>query len=98
MKHKASPKPQQDSTHPIDSTFAEIRALIQRTQPQAIQAVNTELIALYWQVGEYIYAHDKRVSTLLRQLPWTHNLIILSQSKRTEERELSLKMAILPRR
>lgn len=40
------------------------------------------------------YRHDKKVSPLVRQLPWTHNLIILSQSKRTEEREFYLKMAI----
>ncbi len=39
--------------------------------------------------------HDKPiVSALLRQLPWTHNLIILSQSKRTEEREFYLRLAI----
>lgn len=29
----------------------------------------------------------------MRQLPWTHNLIIMSQSKRPEEREFYLKMA-----
>jgi predicted nuclease of restriction endonuclease-like (RecB) superfamily len=40
------------------------------------------------------YQEDKKVSALLTQLPWTHNLIILSQSKRSEEREFYLKMAI----
>jgi len=30
----------------------------------------------------------------VRQLPWTHNLIILSQSKTPEEREFYLKTAI----
>jgi len=40
------------------------------------------------------YQGDKKVSALLTQLPWTHNLIILSQSKRPEEREFYLKMAI----
>ena len=139
MKHKASPKPQHDSTHPIDPAFAEIRELIQRARQHAVHAVNTELVGLYWQVGEYIsrkiaaaewgdgvvdelarylartqpglkgftrpnlfrmrqfyetYAHDKKVSALLRQLPWTHNLIILGQFEHTEEREFSLKMAI----
>ncbi len=39
------------------------------------------------------YQHDEKVSALLRQLPWTHNLIIFSQSKRPEEREFYLKMA-----
>ena len=33
------------------------------------------------------YRHEDKVSALLTQLPWTHNLIILSQSKRQEERE-----------
>ena len=39
------------------------------------------------------YRQDEKVSPLVRQLPWTHNLIILSQSKRPEEREFYLKMA-----
>lgn len=43
------------------------------------------------------YQEDKKVSALLTQLPWTHNLIILSQSKRPEEREFYLKMAIKER-
>lgn len=30
------------------------------------------------------YPSDEIVSPLVRQLPWTHNLIILSQSKRPE--------------
>lgn len=34
------------------------------------------------------------VSPLVRQLPWTHNLIILAQSKRPEEREFYLRMAV----
>ena len=40
------------------------------------------------------YQDDPIVSALLRQLPWTHNLTILSRSKRPEEREFYLKMAI----
>lgn len=43
------------------------------------------------------YQGDEIVSPLVRQLPWTHNLIILSQSKRPEEREFYLKMAITER-
>ena len=39
------------------------------------------------------YQHDAIVSPLVRQLPWTHNLIIFSQSKRAEEREFYLRMA-----
>jgi predicted nuclease of restriction endonuclease-like (RecB) superfamily len=40
------------------------------------------------------YRHDEKVSALLTQLPWTHNMIILSQSKRPEEREFYLRMAV----
>ncbi len=43
------------------------------------------------------YSKDSIVSPLVTQLPWTHNLIILSQSKRLEEREFYLKMAIKER-
>ena len=39
------------------------------------------------------YPEAQIVSALLTQLPWTHNLIILSRSKRPEEREFYLKMA-----
>ena len=39
------------------------------------------------------YRGDEKVSALLRQLPWTHNLLILSKSKRAEEREFYLRMA-----
>ncbi|MEQ1525968.1 MAG: DUF1016 N-terminal domain-containing protein [Gallionella sp.] len=40
------------------------------------------------------YRDDEKVSPLVRQLPWTHNLIILNQSKRPEEREFYLRLAI----
>lgn len=40
------------------------------------------------------YRDDEKVAALLRQLPWTHNLIILSQGKRPEEREFYLRQAI----
>ena len=40
------------------------------------------------------YTFDKKVSPLVTQLPWTHNLLILSQSKRPEEREFYLRQSI----
>lgn len=40
------------------------------------------------------YRDDAIVTALLTQLPWTHNLIILNQSKRSEEREFYLRLAI----
>lgn len=122
-----------------DASFDEVLALINTARQQAVQAVNTKLMELYWQVGAYIstkleqaewgdavvqqladhlaktqpslrgftrpnlfrmrqfyetYRNDEKVSPLVRQLPWTHNLIILSQSKQPEEREFYLRMAI----
>lgn len=40
------------------------------------------------------YQGNGKVSALLRQLSWTHNLIIFSQSKQEEEREFYLRMTI----
>jgi len=40
------------------------------------------------------YCDDKKVSPLVRQLPWTHNTIIVSQAKSAEEREFYLRTAI----
>jgi len=119
--------------------FSEITQLIAAARQRAVQAVNTALIDLYWQVGQTIsrkievaewgdgvvarlaehlaltqpglrgftrpnlfrmrqfyeaYRDDEKVSPLVRQLPWTHNLIILNQSKRPEEREFYLRLAI----
>jgi len=38
----------------LTTSFAEIVDLIQQARQRAFHAVNTELIDLYWQVGEYI--------------------------------------------
>ena len=40
------------------------------------------------------YRRETKVAALLRQLPWTHNLLILSKCKRTEEREFYLRLAV----
>ena len=114
--------------------FAEITQLIVAARLRAVQAVNTTLIDLYWQVCQTIsqkiaqaqwgdgvvaqlaahlahtqpglrgftarnlfrmrqfyeaYQGDAIVAPLAKLLPWTHNLIILNQSKRPEEREFS---------
>src|SRR5262245_1367218 len=36
------------------ASFEEVLALIEAAKRRAYQAVNTELVGLYWQVGEYI--------------------------------------------
>lgn len=39
------------------------------------------------------YKGEEKISPLVRQLPWSHNLLILGKSKRAEEREFYLRMA-----
>jgi predicted nuclease of restriction endonuclease-like (RecB) superfamily len=38
----------------LTGEFAEVLALIEAARRRAYQAVNTELVGLYWQLGEYI--------------------------------------------
>ncbi|SFQ40471.1 YhcG family protein [Variovorax sp. 770b2] len=126
----------------VEATFAEVVDLIEQARQRAYQAVNTELVALYWKIGRYIsakieaavwgegvvdrlaehlartlpgqrgftrrnlfrmrqfyevYRGDEKVTPLVTQLPWTHNLIILTQAKRAEEREFYLRLAVQER-
>lgn len=123
---------------PVERAFDEIVELIRAARQQAVRTVNTELIELYWRIGDYLhrkiesdgwakgtvvqlaayiaqrepglrgfspqnlwrmrqffvtYRDDPKLSPLVRVLPWTHNLIVLGQSKRREEREFYLRMA-----
>ncbi|QXH52213.1 DUF1016 family protein [Pseudomonas fakonensis] len=123
----------------MSGRFDEVLGLIQGARQRAVQAVNTQLIELYWQVGAYIshklasaewgdgvvklladhlvetqpglrgftranlfrmrqfyevYQGDEIVAPLVRQLPWSQNLIILGQCKREEERVFYLRMAV----
>jgi predicted nuclease of restriction endonuclease-like (RecB) superfamily len=125
-----------------DTRFAEVIGLIESARARAYQAVNSELVALYYQLGEYIskkianaewgegvvdelavalarrypglrgfarrnlfrmrqfyeaYRGREKVSALLTQLPWTHHLIILGQSKPPEVQEFYLVAAIKER-
>ena len=130
---------QPDVAEPVETSFAEVVSLIEQARQRAYQAVDSELVGLYWRIGQYIsaklatavwgegvvdrlaqhlartmpgqrgftrrnlfrmrqffetYSSDEKVTALLTQLPWTHNLIILTQSKRPEEREFYLRMAV----
>lgn len=121
------------------STFTEIARLIQSSRTRALQAVNQDLIELYWEVGRIIsgkienaewgaavvdrladflkrtepglkgftqsnlfmmrqfydaYRDHRIVHALRGQFSWTHHRLILAQSKRPEEREFYLQMAI----
>ena len=42
---------------PVESAFTEVLQLIQAAKQRAYQAVNSELVTLYWQVGEIGRAH-----------------------------------------
>ena len=133
---------QPDAAEPVETAFAEVVGLIEQARQRAYQAVDSELVGLYWRIGQYIsaklaaavwgegvvdrlaqhlartmpgqrgftrrnlfrmrqffeaYSADEKVTPLVTQLPWTHNLIILTQSKRPEEREFYLCMAIQQR-
>lgn len=126
----------------LEHSFTEVARLIQSARERALQAVNTGLIDLYWQVGEYIsrkietaawgegvveqlasylarhhpelrgftrpnlfrmrqfyevYRRHEKVSPLVRQLPWTHNIMILGKCKLQEEREFYLHLAVKER-
>jgi predicted nuclease of restriction endonuclease-like (RecB) superfamily len=125
-----------------EKSFAEVVEMIHSARGRAVAAVNTELVDLYWRIGEYIsrklesaawgegvvdelagyiqqrqpnargftraslfrmrqfydvYRDDEKVAPLVRQLPWSHHLIILGQSKRPEEREFYLRLAVRER-
>jgi predicted nuclease of restriction endonuclease-like (RecB) superfamily len=128
--------PRRQSSDLIPSRdFDEVLALIEAARRRAYQAVNTELVGLYWELGEYIskkiesaqwgegvvdalavtiareypgmrgytrrnlfrmrqfydaYRGDEKVSALLTQLPWTHHLLILGQTRLPEERQFYL--------
>jgi hypothetical protein len=117
---KVSPEVRQTMEFVSSGKFDEVLALIKAARRRAYQAVNTELVGLYWDLGEYIskkiasaewgdgvvdelaatiarqypglrgytrpnlfrmrqffeaYRGDKKVSPLVRQLPWTHHLL-----------------------
>jgi hypothetical protein len=51
-----------------EESFSEVVQLIQTARQTAIQAVNTQLIDLYWQVGAYI-------SQKLEQAEWGDGVV-----------------------
>lgn len=122
----------------LEKQFTEVIQFIKQARFNAIKSVNTELIDLYWKIGEYIskkietaewgqsvvdqlaeylnrnepdlkgfsnkniwrmkqfyesYKDSPKLSTLLREISWSHNLSIFSRCKTTEEREFYLKLA-----
>lgn len=64
---------------------------IRRRQPNARGYSASNL----WRMMQFFetYRNQAKLATLLRELSWSHNLAIMSRSKRDEEREFYLRMA-----
>lgn len=124
----------------MNNHFSEIIQIIKNARSNALRAVNSELINLYWNVGAYIsqkvedsewgqsvvkelsqfiartepeikgfsdknlwrmkqfyeaYKDFPKLSPLVREISWSHNMVIFSRCKAPEEREFYLKTARL---
>jgi predicted nuclease of restriction endonuclease-like (RecB) superfamily len=122
--------------------FDEVLALIDTARAQAVAAVNTALIDLYWKIGATIsdrvaaagwgkrtvealaayiqrrqpsvsgfsasnlwrmrqffdtYRDRPKLAPAVRELSWSHNLLILGKCKRDEEREFYLRLCLRER-
>jgi predicted nuclease of restriction endonuclease-like (RecB) superfamily len=75
-----------------DGVVVQLAVYLSQTQPGLRGFTRSNLFRMR-QFYE-AYSADEKVAPLVRQLPWTHNLIILNQSKRPEEREFYLRLAI----
>ena len=75
-----------------DGVVDQLAAYIAQTQPGLRGFTRRNLFRMR-QFYE-AYRDDEKLSPLVRQLSWTHNLIILSQSKHPEEREFYLRQSI----
>jgi len=74
-----------------DAVVAQLAEHLARTQPGLRGFTRSNLFRMR-QFYE-TYRHEEKVAPLARQLSWSHNLIIFSQSRRAEEREFYLRMA-----
>lgn len=75
-----------------DGVVAQLAEHLARTQP-GLRGFTWRNLFRMRQFYE-AYRDNEIVSPLVRLLPWTHNLIILNQSQRPEEREFYLRQAI----
>jgi predicted nuclease of restriction endonuclease-like (RecB) superfamily len=123
----------------LQKQFTEITSLIASAKSRAYQAVNRELVSLYWHVGEYVskqvdlkawgksvvqeladyiqksepnikgfsaqniwrmkqfyetYSENEKLSPLVRELSWSHNMEILSTTNSMEEREFYMRLTL----
>lgn len=122
--------------------FQDILSFIQRSRYRALQAINKELVELYWRIGEHLdhhirtqawgqgtieelavwiqaqepgirgfspsnlwrmrqffdtYRGDEILAPLVRELSWSHNLVIFNRCKTRDERAFYLKLAVQER-
>jgi predicted nuclease of restriction endonuclease-like (RecB) superfamily len=72
-------------------TVEDLADHIQKRQPNARGFSASNL----WRMMQFVetYRGQPKLATLSRELSWSHNLAILSRSKRNEEREFYLRMA-----
>jgi len=75
-----------------DGVVKQLAQFIAKTQP-GMRGFNHRNLFRMRQFYE-VYRDHPIVSPLLTQLPWTHNLLIMGQTKRPEEREFYLRLAI----
>jgi predicted nuclease of restriction endonuclease-like (RecB) superfamily len=75
-----------------DGVVDQLARYLAQTQPGLRGFTRANL----FRMRQFYEAYPSRefVSAVLRQLPWTHHLIILSQSKRPEEREFYMRLAV----
>jgi predicted nuclease of restriction endonuclease-like (RecB) superfamily len=78
-----------------DGVVLQLAQYIARTQP-GLRGFTRDNLFRMKQFYE-TYCGEAIVGALARQLAWTHNLIILGRSKRPEEREFYLRMAVQER-
>jgi len=78
-----------------EGVVEKLASYLARTQPgiRGFSRQNLFRMKLFYET----YQGDAIVSPLVRQLPWTHNLIIMGQSKSAEECEFYLRLAIRER-
>lgn len=74
-----------------DGVVEHLAAFIARTHPGLRGFTRPNLFRMR-QFYEAYVGDDKNVSALLRQIPWTHHLLILGQSRMPEERNFYLRL------
>jgi predicted nuclease of restriction endonuclease-like (RecB) superfamily len=75
-----------------DAVVSQLAEHLARTQPGLRGFTRSNLFRMC-QFYE-TYHREEKVAPLVRQLSWSHNLIIFSQCKREEEREFYVRMAV----